>query len=71
VRAVLHPHVGTIVETGDDVARVLEGSPISPCLDAGHLLIGGTDPAELTRQVPDRIADVRASLTYLQGLLAA
>jgi inosose dehydratase len=26
------------------------------CLDTGHLLIGGTDPAELTRQVPDRIA---------------
>ena len=26
VRAVLHPHVGTMVETGDDVQRVLEGS---------------------------------------------
>jgi len=26
------------------------------CLDTGHLLIGGTDPAALTRQSPDRIA---------------
>ena len=26
------------------------------CLDTGHLLIGGTDPAELARQAPDRIA---------------
>jgi len=56
VRAVLHPHVGTMVERGDEVRRVLEGSAISLCLDTGHLLIGGTDPAELTRQAPERVA---------------
>jgi len=56
VRAVLHPHVGTMIERGGEVQRVLEGSAISLCLDTGHLLIGGTDPAELTRQAPDRIA---------------
>jgi inosose dehydratase len=56
ITAVLHPHVGTMVENPDDVQRVLDGSGISLCLDTGHLLIGGTDPAELTRQVPDRIA---------------
>jgi inosose dehydratase len=38
------------------VQRVLEDSGIALCLDTGHLLIGGTDPAELTRQAPDRIA---------------
>ncbi len=47
---------GTMVERGDEVRRVLEGSVISLCLDTGHLLIGGTDPAELTRQAPGRIA---------------
>ncbi|HET7398135.1 MAG TPA: sugar phosphate isomerase/epimerase [Intrasporangium sp.] len=56
VRAVLHPHVGTMVESGPEVQRVLEGSSIALCLDTGHLLIGGTDPAELTRQSPDRVA---------------
>ena len=56
VRAVLHPHVGTMVERGEEVQRVLEGSGIALCLDTGHLLIGGTDPAELTRQAPERIA---------------
>jgi inosose dehydratase len=56
VRAVLHPHVGTIVESGEDVRRVLDGSSIALCLDTGHLLIGGTDPAELTRQAPERVA---------------
>jgi inosose dehydratase len=53
---VLHPHVGTVIETGDDVQHVLDGSSISLCLDTGHLLIGGTDPAELARQAPARIA---------------
>jgi inosose dehydratase len=56
IRAVLHPHVGTMVETGPDVQRVLAGSSVSLCLDTGHLLIGGTDPAELAGQAPDRIA---------------
>ncbi|GAA3072200.1 sugar phosphate isomerase/epimerase [Pseudonocardia yunnanensis] len=56
VRAVLHPHVGTMVENGEEVQRVLDGSSIALCLDTGHLLIGGTDPAELTRQAPHRIA---------------
>ena len=45
-----------MVETGPEVQRVLEGSAIALCLDTGHLLIGGTDPADLARQVPDRIA---------------
>jgi inosose dehydratase len=58
VRAVLHPHVGTMVQNGDEVQRVLQDSSIPLCLDTGHLLIGGTDPAELTRQAPERIAHV-------------
>ncbi|GAA4972113.1 sugar phosphate isomerase/epimerase [Pseudonocardia tropica] len=56
VAAVLHPHVGTMVETGPEVQRVLEGSRIQLCLDTGHLLIGGTDPAALARQAPERVA---------------
>jgi inosose dehydratase len=58
VRAVLHPHVGTMIETGEEIQQVLDGSWVSLCLDTGHLLIGGTDPAELTRQAPERIAHV-------------
>lgn len=67
VRAVLHPHVGTVVEGPDDVARVLDSSDISLCLDTGHLLAGGTDPVALTRDAAARIGhvhlkDVRDSL---------
>jgi inosose dehydratase len=55
LKATLHPQVGSMVEQPDEVRRVLDGSAIPLCLDTGHLLIGGTDPAELTRQAPDRI----------------
>jgi inosose dehydratase len=56
--AVLHPHVGTMVEKPDEVRRVLDGSGIPLCLDTGHLLIGGTDPASLARQAASRIGHV-------------
>jgi inosose dehydratase len=55
VNAVLHPHVGTVVESREEVDRVLSGSTVPLCLDTGHLLIGGTDPVELAKAVPDRI----------------
>ena len=56
VNAVLHPHVGTMIESRAEVERVLEGSGVPLCLDTGHLLIGGTDPVELAKSVPDRIS---------------
>jgi inosose dehydratase len=67
--ATLHPHVGTMVETTDEVDRVLDGSAISLCLDTGHLLIGGTDPARLAARAASRIGhvhlkDVTASLAW-------
>ena len=69
VLAVLHPHVGTMVETRSEVERVLDGSVIRLCLDTGHLLIGGTDPLQLAREVPDRIA--HAHLKDVDAGLAA
>ncbi|TDD18159.1 TIM barrel protein [Nonomuraea diastatica] len=57
-RAVLHPHVGTMVETRAEVERVLEGSSMPLCLDTGHLLVGGTDPAALVEAAASRIAHV-------------
>ena len=68
IRATLHPHVGTIVESPSDVQRVLDGSSIALCLDTGHLLIGGTDPGELAVAAADRIA--HAHLKDVDGSLA-
>jgi inosose dehydratase len=69
VTATLHPHVGTVIENEHHVHRVLDGSIIPLTLDTGHLLIGGTDPMELTRQALDRIAHTH--LKDVDGSLAA
>ncbi len=69
VLAVLHPHVGTMVQTRSDVDRVLAGAQIKLCLDTGHLVIGGTDPLQLAREVPGRIA--HAHLKDVDAGLAA
>jgi inosose dehydratase len=65
----LHPHVGTLVESGAEVDRVLHGSHIPLCLDTGHLFIGGTDPLDLVRGAADRIA--HAHLKDVDATLAA
>ncbi|GAA4146014.1 TIM barrel protein [Actinomadura keratinilytica] len=57
-RAALHPHVGTVVERGEEVDRVLDGTDVPLCLDTGHLLIGGTDPLDLARAAAGRVAHV-------------
>ncbi|MGB2923381.1 MAG: sugar phosphate isomerase/epimerase [Mycobacterium sp.] len=67
--AVLHPHIGTMVENRAEVQRVLDGSAIQLCLDTGHLLIGGTDPVQLARDAPGRIS--HAHLKDVNAAMAA
>jgi inosose dehydratase len=65
----LHPHVGTLIETAEQVQRALEVVEVGWCLDTGHLLIGGTDPVEFARRHGDRISHVH--LKDVDGALAA
>ena len=58
VDAVLHPHVGTMVETESDILKVLHGSTIKFCLDTGHMFIGGCDPVEFSAKYADRVGHV-------------
>ncbi|MEV6982887.1 TIM barrel protein [Sphaerisporangium sp. NPDC051017] len=65
----LHPHVGTMIETREEVDRVLDGSDMPLCLDTGHLLIGGTDPLDLVSRAAARVAHVH--LKDVDATLAA
>jgi inosose dehydratase len=56
VTAVLHPHVGTIIETHDDIVRVVNGSDVAFCLDTGHMVIGGADPVWFSKAHANRVA---------------
>jgi inosose dehydratase len=58
VAAALHPHVGTMVETAAEVAKVATESDTPFCLDTGHLIIGGTDPVRFARDHAARVSHV-------------
>jgi len=67
LRQAVHPHAGTLVETRDDVARLLEESDVRLCLDTGHFAIGGVDSVALARETAHRVGhvhlkDVRADI---------
>lgn len=55
---VLHPHLMTVVETREDVERVLDGCDVDWCLDTGHLAIGGVDVLDFAKKAFDRIGHV-------------
>jgi inosose dehydratase len=58
VVASLHPHIGTMVENGDEVDRVMAGSQVGLCVDTGHLAAAGADPVAITQTYVDRVRHV-------------
>jgi inosose dehydratase len=59
IRTVIHQHLGTLIETGAEVRRLLamtEPSLLGVCLDTGHWTFGtGEDPVDAVRELGDRI----------------
>ena len=55
---VLHPHVQTLVETKDDISRVLDTCEVRFCLDTGHMAFGGQDPVEFAKTAFERVGHV-------------
>ncbi len=52
---VLHEHVGCIVETKDEIQRVVDNSSIRFVLDTAHFAVGGYDPVDFARDHGDRV----------------
>lgn len=72
----VHPHVGGHIESGREIERVLEaieGTPITVCIDTGHIRIGGIDSIPLMRRLGARVTHIHAKdvepnlLTRMQG----
>lgn len=62
VRLVYHHHIGTVVETADDIDAFMAatGDAVHLLLDTGHATWGGADPAALARKYRARIGHVHA-----------
>jgi inosose dehydratase len=53
-----HPHLSTIVESPDELERLMPLTRIGFCPDTAHLAAGGADPAAVIRKYPERIRHV-------------
>ena len=73
----LHPHYGTMVETPEEIERVLDGCDVPVCLDTGHIALGGGDPVAVAKRWPERIShlhlkdvDAKLAAQVVDGRLA-
>ena len=60
-RLAFHPHAATLVETPDEVDRLVtetDGARVGICLDVGHHLVGGGDPVDALRRLGARVTHV-------------
>jgi inosose dehydratase len=62
LRLAYHHHLGTVVESGEDLERFLEstGPSVGLTIDTGHAALGGVDAVSLIREHPERVAHVHA-----------
>ncbi|HZT21049.1 MAG TPA: myo-inosose-2 dehydratase [Dongiaceae bacterium] len=60
VRMAVHHHMGTAIETAEDVDRLLEncGPSVGLLLDTGHMTFAGGDPVAVARRHAARIVHV-------------
>lgn len=50
-----HPHLGSMVETPEQLEKLLKYTDINLCPDTAHIEAGGGDPVEFIRKYYDRI----------------
>lgn len=58
LRTVFHHHCGTHIETAEETARLLDGTPadlVGLCLDTGHFAYAGDDPLAVLRRHRERV----------------
>jgi inosose dehydratase len=60
LRLAYHHHLGTVVESGEDIGRFLlsTGPSVGMTIDTGHAALAGVDAVSLIRNHPQRVAHV-------------
>ncbi|MGH7121258.1 MAG: myo-inosose-2 dehydratase [Acetobacteraceae bacterium] len=73
VRMAFHPHMGTVIETAEEIDRLLEGTPptVGLLLDTGHLEFAGEDPARAAGRWAGRVNHVHAKDVRREALARA
>lgn len=55
MRASFHPHMGSLVQSPDQLDKVMPHTRMSLCPDTGHVVLGGGDPLKIVQKYVDRI----------------
>lgn len=73
VRLVYHHHMGTVVETADEIEAMMAatGPSVHLLLDTGHATFAGADPAVLAQRYRARISHVHAKDVRADVMAAA
>ncbi|MEX1057395.1 MAG: myo-inosose-2 dehydratase [Natronospirillum sp.] len=60
VRIAYHHHMGTVVESSDDIGRLMDNTndAVGLLLDTGHLMFAGGDPVKIQQEYAGRIVHV-------------
>jgi inosose dehydratase len=58
LEAVFHHHLGTDIESAEEIQQLLDTTDVSLCLDTGHLHLAGGDPLAALREWAPRIRQV-------------
>lgn len=68
MRASFHPHMGSLVETPQQLAKVMAHTKICLCPDTGHVRAGGGDPLTVIQTYKDRIHYIHLKDITVDGM---
>ena len=68
--ASLHPHMGSLVQSPEQLAKVMINTRMKLCPDTGHVLLGGGDPLKVIEKYLDRIDYIHLKDVTAEGMFA-
>jgi inosose dehydratase len=68
MRASYHPHLGSLVQTPEQLDRLMSLAKICLCPDTGHVVAGGGDPVAIVKKYADRIRYIHLKDITKDGL---
>lgn len=73
IALVVHHHMGTAIETAEDIERMMEGTgdAVGLLLDTGHATFAGADPTALARAYAGRVRHLHCKDVRLDVMSAA
>jgi len=66
--ASFHPHMGSLVQSPEQLDKVMPHTRISLCPDTGHVVLGGGDPVAVVKKYAGRIKYIHLKDVTAQGM---